>query len=390
VRAGGHAPIQALNLLSSLVSKSLVMREDAYGIGCYRRWYWITRANTEGCLLLDEFLAADGGAPRVRAYAWFLRGFLAVLKAESAAARPALLAAAAAARRAGEPGLLAEALSLVSITESLAGQHDRARELLGEAEAAAAGLDYPPGRLAICQARALGGLLRSDLDAARSGAAAGLSLARAADDMYGLEMMLLNLGAAALLGGDLNQAGPLLAEALDIADRTDDRVAQFYVLGALGCHAAFSARPGYAARLLGAADTAATEVGASVMPFLLPVLARAGQVAEAALGTARFQAERTAGEDLSRRAALELALGRSQRDHQADAAATERAGGSVQPLSNREADVARLLADGLTNRQIGARLYISERTVDSHVRSILNKLGFASRAQVAAWITSPD
>jgi hypothetical protein len=150
----------------------------------------------------------------------------------------------------------------------------------------------------------------------------------------------------------------------------DDRVAQFYVLGALGCHAAFSARPGYAARLLGAADTAATEVGASVMPFLLPVLARAGQVAEAALGTARFQAERTAGEDLSRRAALELALGRSQLDHQADAAATERAGGSVQPLSNREADVARLLADGLTNRQ--------------------NKLGFASRAQVAAWITSPD
>jgi hypothetical protein len=236
--------------------------------------------------------------------------------------------------------------------------------------AAAAGLDYPPGRLAICQARALGGLLRSDLDAARSGAAAGLSLARAADDMYGLEMILLNLGAAALLGGDLNQAGPLLAEALDIADRIDDRVAQFYVLGALGCHAAFSARPGYAARLLGAADTAATEVGASVMPFLLPVLARAGQVAEAALGTARFQAERTAGEDLSRRAALELALGRSQRDHQADAAATERAGGSVQPLSNREADVARLLADGLTNRQ--------------------NKLGFASRAQVAAWITSPD
>jgi DNA-binding NarL/FixJ family response regulator len=44
----------------------------------------------------------------------------------------------------------------------------------------------------------------------------------------------------------------------------------------------------------------------------------------------------------------------------------------------------------LTNRQIGARLYISERTVDSHVRSILNKLGVASRAQIAAWITSLD
>jgi DNA-binding NarL/FixJ family response regulator len=55
------------------------------------------------------------------------------------------------------------------------------------------------------------------------------------------------------------------------------------------------------------------------------------------------------------------------------------------PLAKREADVARLVADGLTNKQIGARLFISERTVDSHVRSILNKLGFSSRAQVAVW-----
>jgi DNA-binding CsgD family transcriptional regulator len=34
------------------------------------------------------------------------------------------------------------------------------------------------------------------------------------------------------------------------------------------------------------------------------------------------------------------------------------------------------------------RLFISERTVDSHIRSILNKLGFNSRAQIAAWISS--
>jgi DNA-binding NarL/FixJ family response regulator len=59
-------------------------------------------------------------------------------------------------------------------------------------------------------------------------------------------------------------------------------------------------------------------------------------------------------------------------------------------LGNREADVARLVADGLTNKQIGTRLFISERTVDSHVRSILNKLGFNSRAQIAAWMASPN
>jgi DNA-binding NarL/FixJ family response regulator len=48
------------------------------------------------------------------------------------------------------------------------------------------------------------------------------------------------------------------------------------------------------------------------------------------------------------------------------------------------------VADGLTNKQIGTRLFISERTVDSHVRSILSKLGFSSRAQIAAWMASPD
>jgi DNA-binding NarL/FixJ family response regulator len=51
-------------------------------------------------------------------------------------------------------------------------------------------------------------------------------------------------------------------------------------------------------------------------------------------------------------------------------------------------EVARLVADGLTNRQIGTRLFISERTVDSHVRSILNKLGVNSRARIAAWLAS--
>ncbi len=59
-------------------------------------------------------------------------------------------------------------------------------------------------------------------------------------------------------------------------------------------------------------------------------------------------------------------------------------------LAKREADVARLVADGLSNKQIEARLFISERAVASHVRSILNKLGFNSRAQIAAWMATLD
>ena len=52
------------------------------------------------------------------------------------------------------------------------------------------------------------------------------------------------------------------------------------------------------------------------------------------------------------------------------------------------AEVAQLVAEGLSNKQIGARLFISEHTVDSHARAILNKLGFNTRAQIAAWMVS--
>ena len=55
-------------------------------------------------------------------------------------------------------------------------------------------------------------------------------------------------------------------------------------------------------------------------------------------------------------------------------------------LGKREAEVARLIAEGLSNKEIAARLFLSQRTVDSHVHNMLNKLGFNSRAQVAAWI----
>lgn len=54
-------------------------------------------------------------------------------------------------------------------------------------------------------------------------------------------------------------------------------------------------------------------------------------------------------------------------------------------LTPREAEVAALLAAGLSNRQIAERLYVSERTAETHVQNILSKLGFRSRAQVAAW-----
>lgn len=54
-------------------------------------------------------------------------------------------------------------------------------------------------------------------------------------------------------------------------------------------------------------------------------------------------------------------------------------------LSPREREVAVLLGQGLSNRQIAQRLVVTERTVAAHIEHILDKLGFASRHQVGAW-----
>jgi DNA-binding CsgD family transcriptional regulator/Tfp pilus assembly protein PilF len=63
-------------------------------------------------------------------------------------------------------------------------------------------------------------------------------------------------------------------------------------------------------------------------------------------------------------------------------AAAEKYGG----LTKREREVAALVARGKSNREIADQLVVSERTIETHVANILFKLGFASRAQVAAWV----
>jgi DNA-binding NarL/FixJ family response regulator len=60
--------------------------------------------------------------------------------------------------------------------------------------------------------------------------------------------------------------------------------------------------------------------------------------------------------------------------------------GTSHPLSAREAEVMSLIADGQTNGEIAARLFLAEKTVKNHVRRIYSKLGVGSRpAAIAYW-----
>ena len=108
-----------------------------------------------------------------------------------------------------------------------------------------------------------------------------------------------------------------------------------------------------------------------------------------ALGETAFQAAYHCGLDLPAEDVLACALqqpGKPQKKPLAQAVS------EAAPLTRRELQVARLIAGGRSNREIAAELVISQRTAENHVEHILTKLGFTSRAQVAAWAAAsqPD
>jgi predicted ATPase/DNA-binding CsgD family transcriptional regulator len=346
-------------------------------------WFWITRATTEGVGWLEEMLAPSRGNPEGLGWAWFLRGFLAVLQNDPSSARPWLDRAAAAATELGDLPLLTQAQAMGSIAAMSAGDRAAADALYEEALTAMAGAKDLAATTAVLQTRALNGMFTGELDAVREATTEGVRLSREAGDLYVLEIMLMELAFTCVIEGDVDGSRPLYTEALQIARRIDDRLVQSYLMAAFGYYAALARHGRLAAQLLGAAEATRLGAGAAVIAPLAALLAQTEETAIALLGQARFDEELGTGKRMDREAAIALALGESGHAATASSASGD---GALGGLGRRQADVARLIAEGLSNKQIGARLFISERTVDSHVRSILNKLGFNSRAQIAGWV----
>jgi DNA-binding NarL/FixJ family response regulator len=116
-------------------------------------------------------------------------------------------------------------------------------------------------------------------------------------------------------------------------------------------------------------------------------------VAQATYQLARVLARRTRSGDRDEAAALATAaaaladrLGMRPLHRQARDLATALTDHRLGGLTRREQEIAALVAQGLSNRQIAAASHISERTVESHVQHVLDKLGFTNRTQIATWV----
>jgi len=156
----------------------------------------------------------------------------------------------------------------------------------------------------------------------------------------------------------------------------------------LACAAGTGAEAERAARLFGIAQAVREGVGSRQDPkeqaLREPYLASArSRLAEAAWEKAFME-----GRAMGMEEAVEYALSEEVETDLPKTPAPEEPS-AAQPsvaLTNREEEIALLIARGLTNRKIAQELSISDRTVENHIAKILKKQGFASRARIATWV----
>ena len=229
----------------------------------------------------------------------------------------------------------------------------------------------------------------------------GLRISRDVGDKRGIGASYKDLARFALLAGDVGRAAELVRMSITICEELGDRwfISNcLYVLA--GVKRAQGASPPAgapsqrddleaAARLFGAAAALREQSGVAVFPEIRR-FDHDLELLRAALGETAFAQATREGRAMSIERAVDFALETTAPPSQRSAARrsereTQQTASAAGPLSRREQEIAALVSQGRTNRQIAEELVLSERTVDTHVHNILGKLDLTSRAQIAVW-----
>lgn len=183
--------------------------------------------------------------------------------------------------------------------------------------------------------------------------------------------------------GNMDQAKSAALAALEIQQDFTDGICTALTLELLAWIESSNGQHELACSLLGAAQRVWTNLGTTVDAFGPHLAAESRQMAEqlrSELGSARIDQVVEEFAHTTKAEAIALALGADAKGVAIPVVES--------PLTKRELDVARLVAQGMSNREVAAALVISPRTVDGHVERILGKLGFDSRTQVASWLSA--
>lgn len=209
---------------------------------------------------------------------------------------------------------------------------------------------------------------------------------RTQDDAFGIVFALIPLAFVAGERGDLKVASTCLAEGVALSR---DLGTQEILLDALYGVAVLGASARQwlgTATILAATEAQAASIGYSVEAPERSRYDRAGDAARAALDAEIWTAAQAAGRALSLGEAADAAVDLLVDIIAGDSAmAQPSADVALGPLSPRESEVIRLIAEGMSDRQIGEALFISHRTVMRHVTNILAKIEVPTRGAAGAW-----
>ncbi len=376
-----HANVRAA---LDFCASDLALSELVLGIVTDLDLFWVTTGlANEARHWLGVGLASQRGKPAERALGMLLAAKFAGLQYDLTDARALLARGSSAAETADDD----HARGLLHVLSAVLAVWD------GEFDAA------------VEAAQAAVPLLRSSDDAELLGlAVVGLAMAVAGDreaavaayeraiarseeigETFRRSLALSGLGELALEGRELARATELTSQALRMKVALDDRMGIAVGLDSLGRIALAESRFERAAVLLGAAQAIWDAIGMRETgnPFVrMPTSWESLHRCRRRLGKTAFRTAFRQGASLTQKRAIDFAL-----TDELDLAESDRASLEESPLTRRETEVAALVAEGLSNPEIAARLVISVRTAQGHVENILRKLGFRSRSMIAAWVT---
>jgi predicted ATPase/DNA-binding CsgD family transcriptional regulator len=361
--------------------------EAGLGMAAQLWLYWEGRFRiSEGREWLTALLATQAPPSPARAKGMWAAGYLALLQSDVTAAFPLLEESRRLAGQAGDNAALAYATQYLGFAALYEGDIPRSTSLVEEGLRLHRIVSNGPGAAGALLHLGMTRSFQGDLQAAGRLYEESLAISEKEGDRWICSYTLFGLGIVCWLHADNATASSREKQSLRLKQQMDDRSGIALCLEALGWITATDHRPERAATLLGAAQ--------SIWDALLTTTYDPWKAyhnacvtgARSDLGSQAYDAAFRQGKAMSLPQGISYALEEPQppRSHRFAA------GRRPEDLTERENEVATLVAQGLSDKDIAARLVVSPRTAQSHVRHILNKLGFDTRVQIAAWKETSD
>jgi predicted ATPase/DNA-binding NarL/FixJ family response regulator len=344
-------------------------------------YHWISSYFVnEGRSWLDRLLAIETAPSAARIDALWSNSWVAIIQQDIPAAQSMLAEARSLAEERGASVPLGYIALYSGMAAMFAGDTDAALDLYAEARARnrETGNNHGLAMSLIRSSMAYSSL--GDTQRAMAFGEECLAVCDAAGDIWHKSYMLTALGIAVWREGDTRRAAAFEQESLRLNQALDDWLGIVLNLEMLVLTAAADREYQRAARLLGALQSQRRAVGVSMSGYthLSTYHDEYVERIRKHLDEQQYEALIREGAELTLEQTVSLAL-QEKRERTAAPTATPR-------LTRREQEIAELVAEGLSNKEIAEKLVIAQRTAEGHVQNILVKLGFTARAQITAWV----